>query len=51
VPYPVPDCVLAGAVRRAGLRGLEVVSTRPSRYHRSMYCAVTEVPAATRRMV
>jgi SAM-dependent methyltransferase len=47
VPYPLPASRLAGAVRRAGLRGLEVVSTRPSRYHRSMYCAVTEVPAAT----
>jgi SAM-dependent methyltransferase len=51
VPYPLPASRLAGAVRRAGLRGLEVVSTRPSRYHRSMYCPVTEVPAATRRMV
>lgn len=49
VPYPLPANRLAGAVRRAGLVGLEVVSTRPSAYRSEMYCAVSTVPERARQ--
>ena len=40
VPFPLPADRLRNATRAAGLAPAAVVSRRPSRYHREMYCAV-----------
>lgn len=40
VPYPLPPSGLAAAAADAGLTMPTVVGTRPSRYGRTMYCAV-----------
>lgn len=45
VPFPVPFQRLTRVCQEAGLTQPRLLATRPSRYHGSVYSAVTEKPA------
>ncbi len=44
VPYPLPFERWRKVAEQAGLTGSRLLSTRPSRYWREMYCAVSTKP-------